>query len=333
MPTQAATQTARLQPAKPLFKIFGARLRARGGDPIGQIAWVAVSAFLLAMIYGLASPQVALAAGVDLAVICPSGGSSEPSLQDPQTGSTVPITDQKLRAVAAKACGSPGPSVQIANGRTNAIFVAFTNSDHQLGPITWGSGCTQVAGGAVIGAGMTCSATISSSAGSTRFCAVNVFPAVLNGTLAAKNGVTMDCFNAQANNQTMVETTFQPNGPSCFNVGNCVWYDISIIPSTCTDALWKQNDCANTGGASYNLPVSIACGGTTYYSCKGPTSGTYGNSNYPSNCGNPNSRCLSGPSCQNAYFYPMFSPPENQYQPNRACLGGQILTITFPSGP
>jgi hypothetical protein len=40
------------------------------------------------MIYGLANPQVALAAGVDLAVICPSGGSSEPSLQDPQTGST-----------------------------------------------------------------------------------------------------------------------------------------------------------------------------------------------------------------------------------------------------
>jgi hypothetical protein len=119
MPTQAATQTARIQPAKPLFKIFGARLRARGSDPIGQIAWIAVSAFLLAMIYGLASPQVALAAGVDLAVICPSGGSSEPSLQDPQTGSTIPITDQKLRAVAAKACGSPGPSVQIANGRTN----------------------------------------------------------------------------------------------------------------------------------------------------------------------------------------------------------------------
>ena len=196
---------------------------ARGDD--SQIARFAVSAFLLAIIYGLASPQVALAAGVDLAVICPSGGSSEPSLQDPQTGSTVPITDQKLRAVAAKACGSPGP-VQIANGRTNAIFVAFTNSDHQLGPITWGSGRTQVAGGAVIGAGMTCSATVSSSAGSKRFCAVNVFPAVLNGTLAAKNGVTMDCFNAQANNQTMVETTFQPNGPSCFNQGNCVWYDI-----------------------------------------------------------------------------------------------------------
>jgi hypothetical protein len=145
--------------------------------------------------------------------------------------------------------------------------------------------------------------------------------------------VTMDCFNAQANNQTMVETTFQPNGPGCFNQGNCVWYDISTIPSTCTDALWKQNDCANTGGASYNLPVSLACGGTAYYTCKGPTSGTYGNSNYPSNCGNPNSICLSGPSCQNAYFYPMFSPPENQYQPNRACLGGQVLTITFPSGP
>lgn len=331
MPTQAATQTARFLPAKPLFKIFGARPRARGDDPIGQIARFAVSAFLLAIIYGLACSKEALAAGGDLTVIC--SGSGEPILQNPQTGSTIPITDQKLRAVAAKACGSSPKSVQIANSRTNAIFVAFTNSDHQLGPITWGSGCTQVAGGAVIGAGMTCSATVSNSAGSTRFCAVNVFPAVLNGTLAAKNGVTMDCFNAQANNQTMVETTFQPNGPSCFNQGNCVWYDISVIPSTCTDALWKQNDCASTGGASYNLPVSLACGGTTYYTCKGPTSSTYGNSNYPSNCGNPNSICLSGPNCQNAYFYPMFSPPENQYQPNRACLGGQVLTITFPSGP
>jgi hypothetical protein len=215
MPIRAATQPARRQSATPLFKILRVCLRSRGGHATGQIAWVAAASIFLATIYGLASPREVLAAG---------SFSSE----------------------------SLGP-VQIVNGRSNPIFVAFTTSDHHLGLIGWGPGCTQVLGGAVIAAGKTCSATVTSNGASSRFCAANALP-----TATAKNAVTMDCFNAQANHQTMVETTFDPNGTSCFNQGNCVWYDISVIPSTSTDALWNQNECANTDGASYNLPVSIA---------------------------------------------------------------------------
>ena len=131
----------------------------------------------------------------------------------------------------------------------------------------------------------------------------------------------------------MVETNFEPaSNPGCFNKGNCVWFDISVIPSTCTDTLWKANQCAGTGGAAYNLPVSVACNGNTIYTCQGPASTKYGTANYPSMCGNPNAICQGSANCLNAYFYPMFDPPENQYQPNTACLSGQTLTVNFLAG-
>jgi hypothetical protein len=85
---------------------------------------------------------------------------------------------------------------------------------------------------------------------------------------------------------------------------------------------------ANTGGASYNLPVSVASSGQLTYTCKGPPSGTYGNSNYPSNCGNPTASCVGNvPTCDNAYFFPTPSP-----QPNSEAQPGQILVITFLAG-
>ena len=37
--------------------------------------------------------------------------------------------------------------------------------------------------------------------------------------------------------------------------------------------------------------------------------------------------------CVATYFYPMFYPPENKYQPNAACSGGQTLVIDFLSEP
>ncbi|WP_156964669.1 hypothetical protein [Methylocapsa aurea] len=273
----------------------------------------------------LASPSIVLAAQNNLTLICPSDATSEPQFKDANTDAILPITDPQLKAVAVESC-NPALSVvksapvKIVNLRSAPIFVSFTTSDFKSGPITWGAGCTTSGTGARIAAGATCLATVSSNGMSSRFC-------------AALNQPPANCYNAQANHQTMIETIFLPVGaPGCFKTGNCVWFDISVIPSNCTDALWKRNQCARTGGASYNLPVTLGCSGVTYYACQGPANNTYGPENYPSHCGNPFAACESTPSCQNAYFYPMFDPPANKYQPNNYCKGGQVFTITFPSG-
>lgn len=227
--------------------------------------------------------------------------------------------------------------VNIVNNNSAPIYVSFTLLNHTAGPIKWnssGSGCsktgaTPAAAFTLIEPGTTCSATVDSAAGSSRFC--------------AKTGNTApdDCMNAQTEHLTMVESNFESaSNPGCFGKGDCVWYDISVIPSTCTDALWKSNQCANTGGAAYNLPVTLSCSGMPTYTCQGPQNKTYGSENYPSNCGNPNGKCAvgtfpNGAACVNgvsAYFYPMFVPPENAYQPNAVCLSG-TLTVTFLSGP
>ncbi|MGH6847248.1 MAG: hypothetical protein ACREC0_07375 [Methylocella sp.] len=232
-------------------------------------------------------------------------------------------SDIVLAAETTRNLGTPSTNVYIVNGRNFPIFVGFTTIDHKPGPIawTWNTGCIMSGNGAKIAAGATCSATVIYNSTASRFC-------------ATLNQVPIDCFNAQANNQTMVETNFEPaRNPGCFHRGNCVWFDISVIPPTCTDNLWKQNQCTNTGGASYNLPVSVACNRVPVYTCQGPPSNIYGPANYPSACGNPYAACPSGsPGGPNAYFYPMFDPPENKYQPNTVCLGGQALTVTFLSG-
>ena len=229
----------------------------------------------------------------------------------------------------AQAQGIP---VSLVNNRTVPIQVNFTLLNHANGPITWGVGCektgtTAFSSYATIDPGKTCSATVDPSAGSSRFC-------------ATLGNVPTDCMNGQANHLTLIETNFEAaSAPGCFGKGACVWYDISVIPSTCTDALWKSSRCENTGGASYNLPVKLASSRNPpepIYDCKGPPNKKYGSENYPSNCGNPNAKCATGtPSCHNgvsAYFYPMFDPPENAYQPNAVCLSG-TFTATFLTGP
>ncbi|PNG24419.1 hypothetical protein CR492_18895 [Methylocella silvestris] len=304
--------------------------------------WCARPAIAALALFGVtllgAIPDVAHAA--DLTLVCPGDGSSvpvtEPMLEDQSTGQRTAITDPQLKAVAMETC-SPGnvaganSVVKITNKRDVSIFVSFTTSNHKQGPITWGGGCEKLApassagsasstGGVMIRKGVTCTAKVNNNAVSSRFC-------------AALDQPPADCYNAQANHQTMVETIFEPgSNPGCFNKGYCVWFDISVIPSTCTDDLWKLNQCANTGGASYNLPVSVSCGSKPVYACQGPTSGKYGSANYPANCGNPDATCSGTPACLNAYFYPMFDPPENKYQPNTVCLGGQTLTLTFLPG-
>jgi hypothetical protein len=271
--------------------------------------------------------QAIPAAAKELKLMCPGEGGDGFRFKDRRTKEETKVTDPQLKALAEQACeqGSLGATdeegpVTITNKQGAAIFVGFTTIDHKPGPITWGAGCTKSGNGAKIAAGATCNATVLANASPSRFC-------------ASAKSVPADCFEAQQNHQTMVETNFEPSSNGgCFNKGNCVWFDISVIPSTCTDDLWKKNQCASTGGASYNFPVSIACGGKTTYVCQGPTTGKWGNSNYPGNCGNPDSICQSGPNCQNAYFYPMFVPPENKYQPNTVCLSGQTLAITFLAG-
>ena len=300
----------------------GCEIERRPGWPVA-----AAMCLLAGIAGGWMSPAFAtgISPNSNLTLICPSGGLGEPQLGDPKTGKTFAITDPQIKAVAAKACNPPilgggSGSVNIVNSRNVPIFVGFTTIDHNPGPISWGNGCTKTGTGAIIASGATCIANVTSNGVASRFC-------------ASLTQVPSDCFNAQVNHQTMVETNFEPaSNPGCFNKGNCVWFDISVIPSTCTDTLWKSNQCAGTGGASYNLPVSVACNGNTIYTCQGPASTKYGTANYPSMCGNPNAICQGSPNCLNAYFYPMFDPPENQYQPNTACLSGQTLTVNFLAG-
>jgi hypothetical protein len=228
-------------------------------------------------------------------------------------------------------------TVSIVNSQAVTIYVSFTqaNTAQSPGVITWnssGSGCLSTGTSAnaaytQIKAGQTCTASVNTSSSSSRFC-------------ASTASAPANCMNAQTQHLTMVETNFEAASNSgCFNSGAaCVWYDISVIPSTCTDTLWQQNQCANTGGASYNLPVTLACAGNSAeptYTCQGPVSSAYGPENYPSKCGNPKATCATGtPNCSNgvsAYFYPMFDPPENTYQPNAVCVKGS-LSINFLSG-
>jgi hypothetical protein len=117
--------------------------------------------------------------------------------------------------------------------------------------------------------------------------------------------------------------------------GTCVWYDISLIPTSCTDAAWKRDQCGSGGGgASNNFPVQLTCSAQPTSTCQGPTDSTSGPQQYPKNCGNPNAPWVGNTShCVNAYFYPMYDPSENTYAPNSVCPGGQTLTITILSGP
>jgi hypothetical protein len=285
---------------------------------------------IVAVAYVLASPHPVFAATADWILICPQGGSGEPQFQD-RNGKAFAITNPGERAIADKACnpslvqGVENVAVTVTNSGTNTIYVAFTNYSTQLpGQITW-TNCTVVNNQVTFPSGnTTCNASVPATAGITRFCAF---------TSLVPTGQTPNCNLAQAHNQTMVETNFGTGANGvCYptSLSSCVWYDISVIPQTCTAADWTSNYCANTGGASYNLPVSVASTGEPTYTCKGPPSSTpYGNANYPSNCGNPTAGCVgNSPSCDNAYFFPTPAP-----QPNSEAQPGQTLAITFLAGP
>jgi hypothetical protein len=258
----------------------------------------------------------------DLVLLCPAGGSTAPEFQNQTTGKITAISNPQLLAIAEKACSTASlgatetGAVDIVNKGGAAIFVGFSGS------INWDPSCTRSDTGVEIMPGGSCRATVASNNASTRFC--------------ASTGRVPDCTQAQDNHQTLVETTFQTSSQCAWlgKSGTCVWYDISIIPTGCTDAGWQQNECASDGGASYNLPVALSCTAEPTYTCQGPTGSKYGSQKYPENCGNPNATCVgNSPQCVNAYFYPMYDAPENKYAPNSVCPGGDTLKITFLSGP
>ena len=233
-----------------------------------------------------------------------------------------------LGLLAAQAIGTQEAAAQvkvfIQNLQNRTIYVAFTlGAGLKPGAIDWGNCRGYVNGNqAALPPGARCNTVVPAASGSSRFCAST-------SSIGASN-----CYQAQTNHWTMIETTF---GTSvCYPAqASCVWYDISLIPQNCTDDLWqKQNYCSNTGGAAYNLPVQLSCPGQATYTCQGPPGGNYGNSGYPTNCGNPQATCTgNSQSCVNAYFHPMFVPPWSKYQPNAQCPAGATLQITFMAGP
>jgi hypothetical protein len=285
----------------------------------------------LAFAFLLPGSQPLLAASGDWTLVCPQGSSGEPFFRDPR-GLTIHIINPGERAIATMLCGLTPPTatgnenypVTLTNQGASTIYVAFTNySTQQPGPITW-TNCSVVNNQAVIpGGGTTCNAQVPTDAGITRFCA---------STTQVPAGQAPNCNQAQMHNQTIIETNFGAGGSqTCYptTLSSCVWYDISVIPQNCTPAAWTQNNCQNTGGASYNLPVSLASAGQATITCQGPQSTTpYGNANYPSNCGNPTASCIGNtPSCDNAYFWPTPVP-----EPNVEGQNGQTLVITFLAG-
>jgi len=343
MQAHAAPSTPRSRPAATFHDRLtnGLRVHDRRRDTASQYQYprlatiAAMSLLVLAAV--CASPRPAKAADMaqaqnfgwaaDLTLLC-GEGDSDPRFQNRRTGKMYPILDPQLKAVAEKAChpgllggGATAYPVNIVNARSTPLYVSYTLKTLATPTITWGIGCTVSGAGAMIAAGATCAAQVATNTVSSRFC-------------ASLTAAPANCFDAQVNHQTMVETIFEPaSNPGCFNQGTCVWFDISLIPSFCTDALWEKNQCSGTGGASYNLPVTLACNSVPVYSCQGPVSTKYGTENYPANCGNPDATCVGSKStCVNAYFYPMFDPPENAHQPNSPCLGGTTFTITFMSG-
>jgi hypothetical protein len=270
---------------------------------------------------------------IDLVLLCPEGSVTEPQFQDLKTSKVFSISDPRLRAIAEKTCGpnveaAENVTVSVTNSRPMPIYVAFTQyATVSPGMITWDSNCTVSNNQVAIAPGQTCQASVPTTVGPSRFCAF---------LTQVQSGTVPDCNNAQAHNQTIIETNFTTNTSNnnpCFNGPPCVWYDISVIPSSCTDQAWAANQCEGTGGASYNLPVMLACNNEPNYLCRGPKSGKYGTAMYPSNCGNPNATCVppasgaAAPLCDNAYFHPTPVP-----SPNAVCLSGQTLAITFLSG-
>ena len=190
-----------------------------------------------------------------------------------------------LAGLALASTAKAQVNVVIQNQQAQTIYVAFTLGAGQApGALNWGNCSGYVSNNqAALPSGTTCNTVVPTSSGSSRFCAST-----------SSMGTMPNCYNAQTNHQTLVETAFGSGSNGCTSptMASCVWHDISVIPANCTDQLWVSPSwCSNTGGAAYNLPVTLSCAGQPTFTCQGPPGSTWGNSNYPSKCGNPNATC------------------------------------------
>lgn len=262
----------------------------------------------------------AAALALPLLVHLGCGGSQDATAVPPRLGGTL-----AAQSVAIKNEQATPISITCSEG----VFAA-------TGPcaLTWGAGC-QANGQsdkgiyAIVAPGTTCEVSVASSTGPSRLC----------GALTAAD--VPDCWQAQWNHVTLLETNFQSSE---------VFYDVSIIPLNfgkpgCLNEQWEQDFCNASGQASYNLPVSFGCSldPAIYFTCQGPPSQKWGTMNlYPGNCGDPPkalddpSLCICGQPCSpcnvGAFFYPMATLPEGTKTPVRSCAIPGTLEATFLAG-
>ncbi len=238
------------------------------------------------------------------------------------------------RATRPRAGAEQTQTVQIRNQRGETIYVTCSEGiTAATGPcnLTWGAGCSAQGQGALgihaaIAPGSTCAVAVDTSTGPSRLCAADSL------------GEIPDCWQAQWNHVTLLETNFTASE---------VFYDLSIIPLNfgdpgCLNAQWQSDYCNASGQASYNLPLSVGCSSdaTTYSTCQGPVSDTWGTGNlYPGNCGNPpqtpSESCVCGQCtlCNVvAFFYPTAGLPEGSQTPVRSCALGSTLVATVLAG-
>src|SRR5262249_19584491 len=146
----------------------------------------------------------------DLVLLCPEGGTTQPQFQNQKTGRVFPISDPRLRAIAAQACRPTLPGagesgdVNIVNNTGRTIYVGFTP---QAGSsITWGSGCLSPIKGLTVEVrpNTACQAAVTDHVANpgSRFCAATSLPPVSSGMPP----IGLDCSMAQQNHQTLIET-------------------------------------------------------------------------------------------------------------------------------
>lgn len=218
-------------------------------------------------------------------------------------------------------------TINIKNMRNKIIFVNFTVPN----AIQWrDNNCNILKSGISIQPGKTCVGTMIQNVIQNNYQMDG-----LSSRFCGSEEKVYDCWNAQQKSLTMIETTFVLKGKKwrCFPEGSdCVWYDISVIPQNCINELFYQNQCANTGDASYNLPVLLGCNNIPTYICKGPKS-AINPSRYPIFCGTADGNCTGMERnnnfnlCNQAYFF-----PAPKIQPNTVCSSDKIFNIVFLSG-
>lgn len=157
----------------------------------------------------------------NLAGLCPSTTGQKPMLRDLDTGNVYPIIDSTTRALAVKTCeteatvlggiATPTVSVNVTNNRTTPIFVSFTLQNGLPGPISWANNgnCTPSGVGVMIAASQSCTASVDTSASTSRFC-------------ASLSSAPANCFDAQVNHQTMIETNFGLERPGLLQQGRAL---------------------------------------------------------------------------------------------------------------